>query len=184
MNRETLRELTVFTLLLAMGVLGRWAQPDWNFTPIAAVTALGGYYFRNLWPAVLLPVSILAISDLILPAHDSFGVLVSVHLMMLLPLVLGRRVRNTTGWQAAWRWSLCGVLPATAFFMVTNFAVWAFKSNYEKTLAGLAQCYIAALPFYRSMLAGDIFYIAVLVGCLALARAMSSTESLKPSATF
>ena len=57
MNRETLRDLTIFALLLAFGVLGRWAQPAWNFTPLAAVTALGAFYFRSWLPAVLLPVT-------------------------------------------------------------------------------------------------------------------------------
>ena len=122
MNRQTLRELAVFGLLLAIGVLGRWVQPDWNFTPLAAVTVIGGYYFRNLLPAVLLPVSILAVSDLALPAHDSWGVQLSVHLMMLVPLALGRFTRGAEGWQAAGRWALCGLVPATAFYVVTNFA--------------------------------------------------------------
>jgi hypothetical protein len=55
--------------------------------------------------------------------------------------------------------------------LVSNFAVWAFQSDYEKTLAGLAKCYWAAVPFYRWMLAGDVFYLAILLGCLAIARA-------------
>lgn len=178
MNRATLRELAVFGLLLAIGVLGRWAQPDWNFTPIAAVTVLGGFYFRHLLPAVLLPVSILAISDILLPAHFSLSVLVTVHAMMILPLFLGRSTRNTSGLQSAWRWGLCGVVPATAFFLITNLSVWAFTGLYEKTFVGLAACYVAAVPFYRAMLAGDVFYLAVLLGCLAVAQATSKTPAV------
>jgi hypothetical protein len=53
---------------------------------------------------------------------------------------------------------------------VTNFAVWAFQSDYPPTLAGLGACYWAAVPFFRWMLAGDLFYLAVLLGCMALAR--------------
>ena len=94
MNRTTPRELTVFSLLLAIGVLGRWAEPTWNFTPLAAVTVLGGYYFRQLLPAILLPVGILAISDLLLPAHDNLTVQLSVHLMMIGTLWLGRHLRE------------------------------------------------------------------------------------------
>lgn len=178
MNRESLRELTVFGLLLAIGVLGRWAQPDWNFTPIAAVTALGGFYFRRLLPAVLLPMSILAISDLVLPSHDSWAVLATVHLMMIVPLLLGRSTRGTSGLQAAWHWGLCGVVPATAFYLVTNFSVWAFTGMYEKTLAGFLACYVAAVPFYRTMLIGDMFYLTVLLGCLAIARASSKAPTV------
>ena len=177
MNRVLLRELTVFGLLLAFGVLGRWAQPDWNFTPLAAISVLGGYYFRSLLPAVLLPVGTLAVSDMILPAHDNWIILLSVHLMMVLPLALGRSARNAEGWQAAWRWGMCGVVPATAFFVVTNFAVWAFTNHYEKTLAGLFRCYYFAIPFFRTMLAGDIFYLVVLGSCLAIARMASQVPA-------
>ncbi|TWU30052.1 DUF6580 family putative transport protein [Bythopirellula polymerisocia] len=170
-NRETLRELSVFGLLLAIGVAGRWAQPDWNFTPLAAVTVIGGYYFRSLLAAILLPVGILAVSDIILPAHESVAVQVSVHMMMLVPLFLGRMARHADGWQRVGLGVLGGVLPATAFFVVTNFVHWASTGMYEKSIAGLTACYIAALPFYRSMLAGDVFYLVVLVACLMIASA-------------
>ena len=176
MNRTTPRELTVFSLLLAIGVLGRWAEPTWNFTPLAAVTVLGGYYFRQLLPAILLPVGILAISDLLLPAHDNLTVQLSVHLMMIGTLWLGRHLREVESrqdigvWGRLAGWALCGILPATAFFVVTNFAVWAFKSDYPASLSGLLACYTAGIPFYRMMLAGDVVYLAALAGCLALAK--------------
>jgi len=180
MNRDTLRELAVFALLLAIGVLGRWAQPTWNFTPVMAVTVLGGYYFRQNIAALLLPVGILAVSDVLLPTHDSWAVLISVHLMMIVPLMLGRMTRNTEGVKNAVCWAMCGVVPATAFFLVTNFAVWAFKSTYEQSLAGLMTCYGAGIPFYKAMLAGDLFYLTLLVSCLAIARATSPrTASLQ-----
>jgi hypothetical protein len=170
-NRESLKELTVFGLLLAIGVLGRWAQPEWNFTPTAAVAALGGFYFRRLLPAVLLPVTVLVISDVWLTPHDSWPVFATVQAMMLVPMVIGRSARHATEKQTAWRWALCGFVPATAFFVVTNFAVWSFTSLYDKSWTGLQQCYLAAVPFYRAMLAGDVFYLIVLGGCLAIARA-------------
>ena len=70
------------------------------------------------------------------------------------------------------------MVPATAFYLVTNFVVWSFKSSYEPTLAGLATCYTAALPFYRAMLAGDLFYLGMMLACLAAARALSGQTEL------
>jgi hypothetical protein len=168
-NRDSLRDLTVFALLTAIGVVGRWAQPDWNFTPLMAVTVLGGFYFRSLVPAVLLPVSVLAISNLALDAYDSLAVQVSVYAMMIVPVLLGRNARGKAGWQLAGAGALCGIVPATTFFIVTNFVHWAATSMYEHTWAGLMNCFVAALPFYRTMLVGDVFYLGLLVGCLALA---------------
>ena len=173
-NRDNLRELTVFALLLAIGVLGRWHQLAWNFTPLAAVTVLGGYYFRQTLPAVLLPIGVLTISNLLLPAYPHWQVHLSVYVMMLAPLALGRAARGARGWQQAKHFVLCGFVPATLFFIVTNFAVWAFTPYYAKSLSGLATCYAMALPFYRWMLAGDLFFLTVLIGCLAIAQSFAS----------
>jgi len=176
-NRDSVRELTVFALLLAIGVVGRWYELTWNFTPLAAVTVLGGYYFRQLLPAVLLPVGILTVSNLLLPTYPHWQVQLSVYAMMLVPLALGRFARGARGWQQAGQFALCGFVPATLFFVVTNFAVWASTPYYEKTLAGLASCYWMAVPFYRWMLAGDLFFLTALVGCLVMARSLSSTTA-------
>jgi hypothetical protein len=181
MNSESRREAFVFFLLLAFGIVGRWAQPAWNFTPLAAVTAMGAYYFRGWLPAILLPASMLAISDLLLLPHDNWAVPASVHLMAIVPLALGRAARRAEGWRSALCWGLCGVAPATAFFVVTNFAVWATKSMYAGTAAGLVECYVRALPFYRTMLAGDICYVGMMAACLAAAHVIDQRTALAPA---
>ena len=69
-----------------------------------------------------------------------------------------------------------GVLPVAtgavgasiSFFIITNFAVWAQFDSYPHTAAGLAACYLAALPYFWNTLAGDLFYSAVLFGGFAL----------------
>lgn len=169
MNRESRRDLLVFALLLAFGILGRWAQPAWNFTPLAAVTALGAFYFRNWLPALLLPSTLLIVSDVLLPSHDSWQVQTAVHFTAIIPLVLGRAARGADGWRRAAYWGMCGFVPATIFFVATNFAVWASKSLYAPTAAGLVDCYVKGLPFYRTMLAGDVCYMSLMTACLAAA---------------
>jgi len=170
-RQPSILELSVFALLIAIGVAGRWGQPEWCFTPIAATAIFAGFYFSRAAIAVLVPVAILVISDLALPAYDNILVMVATYAVLTLPVWLGRTLRQQPrGWAGiAGRCAACGLIPATLFYLVSNFAVWAFESDYEKSLAGLAQCYAAAVPFYRWMLAGDLFYVAVLFGCWALA---------------
>ena len=172
MNRELRRELLVFASLVAFGALGRQPelQPAWNFTPLAAATMLGAYYFRSLLPSILLPLSILTVANLCLAPHDNLWVPISVYAMSLLPVALGRAARGAEGWRRAACWGMCGFVPATTFFVVTNFAVWASRSMYPTTLAGLADCYVRALPFYRTMLAGDVCYVSLMAACLAAAQ--------------
>jgi Family of unknown function (DUF6580) len=169
-RRQTLSDLLVFTLLIGIGVAGRWGQPAWCFTPTAAAAIFAGRYFSRLSVAALVPIAILAISDLRLPAYDNWQVLVATYSVMAMPVLLGRWLRTSKlTWRSAWRWALCGLLPAVLFFAITNFAVWAFQSDYEPTLGGLTRCYVAAVPFFRAMLAGDFLYLAVLAGCWAAA---------------
>ena len=68
-----------------------------HFTPLAAVTAMGGFYFARRLPAVLLPIGVLSVSDVLLPAHDNGLVHISVYAMMIVPLLLGRTVRHSEG---------------------------------------------------------------------------------------
>ena len=169
-RRETVQDLLVFALLVGIGVAGRLGQPAWCFTPTAAAAIFAGLYFSRTAIALLVPISILVISDLLLPAYNSLPVMMATYAVMTAPVWLGRWASGARGgWPSAVRWAMCGFVPATLFFVVTNFAVWAFQSDYEKSFAGLAQCYWAAVPFYRWMLAGDVFYLAVLATCWSLA---------------
>src|SRR5262245_61115715 len=143
-RQQTAQDLLVFALLVAIGVAGRWGEPRWCFTPAAAAAIFAGYYFSRAWIAVLVPLAILGISDLVLPAHDSLPVMIATYGVMTVPVWFGRMmVRSDRGWTSAWRWAVCGFAPATLFWLVSNFAVWAFQSDYPKTLAGLGECYWA-----------------------------------------
>ena len=63
------------------------------------------------------------------------------------------------------------------FFLITNFAVWLrFPTTYSHTLAGLAACYVAAIPFYGRTLAADLLYTGALFGLYAwLSRRVGET---------
>jgi Family of unknown function (DUF6580) len=167
---HAIRDALVLVLLVGIGVAGRWAQPEWCFTPTAAVAVFAGFYFSRTALAAMVPLAVLMISDLALPAYDSLTVMIATYAVMTLPVFFGRLLRGQhSGWSTAWRWAVCGLAPAVLFYFVTNFAVWAFQSDYPKTLSGLATCYWAAVPFFRWMAAGDVVYLAAIFGCWALA---------------
>jgi hypothetical protein len=174
-RNRSLSDLFVLFLLVAIGVAGRWGQPQWCFTPTAAAAIFAGYYFTRLRVAALVPLAILLISDLSLPAYNSYGVMIATYGIMIVPIYFGRLLRTpATAPQNVLRWAVCGLVPATLFYLASNFSVWAFQSDYAKTWAGLVRCYWSAAPFYRWMLAGDVFYLALLFGCAALAGVRST----------
>jgi hypothetical protein len=57
------------------------------------------------------------------------------------------------------------------FFLVSNFGSWIWFDMYERSLAGVVQCYVSALPFFRYTLVGDLIFSAVLFGGFAAAVA-------------
>jgi hypothetical protein len=55
-----------------------------------------------------------------------------------------------------------------SFFMLSNFAVWLTGTLYPRTSAGLAHCFTAALPFFRTQFASDLIFTAVMFSIGAL----------------
>lgn len=51
-----------------------------------------------------------------------------------------------------------------SFFVVSNFAVWLVWNMYPKTWEGLVQCYVAAIPFFRNGMLGDLVFTALFFG--------------------
>jgi hypothetical protein len=75
--------------------------------------------------------------------------------------------------QAVWKALPVGVAAlagALLFFAVTNFGVWAVYPTYPKTWAGLQQCFVAAIPFFRNTLTADVVYTILLFSGAELLR--------------
>ncbi len=56
------------------------------------------------------------------------------------------------------------IAGAILFFVVTNFGVWLLFNTYPKNAHGLFQCYVAAIPYFRGTLCGDLIGSAILFG--------------------
>jgi hypothetical protein len=132
-----------------------------NFTPLAALALFGGATFSDKRAALAIPLAALLLSDLAIGYHPDPIVYLSFALIVCLGFLLQNR-RSVARVAAG---TLAG---AITFFVLTNFGVWLTTPMYAKTLAGLATCYVAAIPFFGNTLSSDILYSALLFGCLAL----------------
>jgi hypothetical protein len=86
---------------------------------------------------------------------------------MLIPVLLGRLIRNRSGVSAI---AATALASSVSFFLITNFMVWATSQLYPHTIAGLTASYVAGIPFYQNQLLGDAFYTLALFGGYALLR--------------
>lgn len=157
------RYLVLAGMVLAAAAARLLPHP-WNFTPIGAMALFGGAQFTSKRAAFLLPLTALFLSDLVLGPHR---LMPFVYGCFALTVCLGFWVRRQP---RAGRIVIASVVSSTVFFLVTNFSVWAVFDTYSKNAAGLLECYVAGLPFYRNGLLGDLFYSGLLFGALTLAQ--------------
>lgn len=151
-------------LLILIGVILRFVPHPANFAPIAAIGLFSGCYLKKKW-AFLVPVAAMLISDYFIGFY-SWKIMASVYLSFALIGLMGLGIKKHKTVYTV----LGGSLAASVlFYVITNFAVWAFGTMYAHNLAGLVGCYVAAIPFFRNTVLGDVFYVSVLFGSYELA---------------
>jgi arginine exporter protein ArgO len=138
--------MTRFMVLAFIMILGaafsRLLPHPPNFTPIAAIALVGGAYLDKRFAFIVL--------------HR------------LMPFVYGSFI--ITGGIGLWLRSKRQVLPVLGatlassliFYVLTNAGVWLTSALYPKTIEGLLECYIAALPFFRNEVVGNLVYSTLL----------------------
>ncbi len=138
-----------------------------EFTPIVASLLYFGY--KQPRSRMWMPLALFAAGDVVLSTavyhyQLSFDLLFTWAFYAAV-LLLGSLLKERATVARVAGASLAGSIT---FFVVSNFAVWAVWNMYPKTLAGLGACYVAALPFFRNAVAGDLAFTAVLFGVPAL----------------
>jgi hypothetical protein len=163
-------------LFIVVAVAIRFLPHAWSFTPVAASLLFFGAYAsrRQMW----FPVLMLAGSDVVL-SRFVYHYPITADLFVTwawyaAAVGIGMLLRNRT---TVARMVGASLAASLSFFLISNFAVWAVWPTYPKTFSGLAACYVAAIPFFRNTLAGDLIFTAVLFGIGALVHARSSAQN-------
>lgn len=158
-------DLIIALIFIATGVLFRLIPHAPNFVPVSALALFAGAYLSKRI-ALFVPLLMMLISDFFLGFYD-FKLMAAVYASFMICVILGFWLRNNKKWYSVLGSSF---LTAFIFFFLTNFAVWAFGEWYAKTIVGLADCFIMALPFFKNTLLGDIFYASVFFGSFELIK--------------
>lgn len=147
--------------------------PHWpNFTAIGASVICLNF----AWPhrnfsftskSVLVPLSALFISDMILGFHDQMiWVYGAVILNAFVCQKISVELKAKSLFQSA-------ILTSILFYLITNFGFWYSMNVYAKSFSGLMETYIAALPFFKYELAGNLFYSALGIAILQKVNSLS-----------
>ena len=183
-------ELTLFGALLLLAVVSRfWLVEIPNFKPVAAIALLSGLLFSRFLLAMALPVCAMLLSDWQIGSYET-PIMMAVYLSLL--------ICPAIGWCAA-RWvqpskhnrtqtaavvAGSALLISVLFFVLTNFAVWSVW--YGGRLSELLNCYVAAIPFFKYTLIGNLVFslgglgvfwaVSDLMAKLATARQLNTAK--------
>ena len=155
--KKTKHKIVLFFYFVGLIAMSRVIPHPPNFTPVLAMAVFMPYLTRDLYSAMLVPLSAMFVSDLYLGFHSSmFWVYGSILLSTILSqyTISMKKTYVHLGSNA--------LLSSTIFFIVTNFAVWMSGSMYPLTIDGLLLCYTMAIPFFGNTLAGTLFYVSLL----------------------
>lgn len=164
--------------LVAIGVISRIVLVDSpNFKPVCALALFAGFYFNRTWLAAMVVGLTLVVSDLFIGGYE-WQLMAAVYGSTFFAVMLGVVIRNkqnrSPNGMLFGRFATASLTMSVAFFVLTNFAVWAFGGWYPTTWSGLVDCYVAAIPFFRWTLVSDFVFSQALVAAFALSVAWSS----------
>jgi len=168
-------------LFVVLAIAVRFIPHPFTFTPVAASLLFFGA--RGARKQAWIPVLLLVGSDIVLTKlvygyplrPDQLIIWAWYGAMVLLGGLLRQnaRPRRVVG---------ASLAAAVSFFLASNFGVWLGWTLYPMTLAGLVECYVAGLPFFRNELISDVLFTAVMFSIPALLRLLDRTAAPTPAA--
>lgn len=174
--RKEIHTLFFVTGFVVLSIIMRLmsVQFHWyHFAPFVGLGLFCGASFNNRTYAYFLPLAALFISDLCLELFTTtpgfYGISQIVNYAALILITyLGSGIA-TKKW-----WYIAGITLSASllFFILSNFGTW-LQGYYGYSFTGLVNCYLMAIPFYKSELSttffihsicGDLFFSGLLFG--------------------
>lgn len=143
-----------------------------NLVPLMGLALFAGYYLKNSKWALLAPLVAMLISDFFIGFHSTMWAVYSSLLIGSLLSIKGIKSFNLL------KIGGYAVLSSLIFFVITNFAVWLDGFLYERTFNGLIECFVMAIPFYKTT------FIAEIVGTLVLFGGFNLIEAKLPQTSI
>ena len=161
--------------LTVLSALGRLVPHAPNVTPLGGSCLFAGSRISGFL-AYLLPLLVMAVTDPFVGGYTKLSPL--IYGCFLINVWLGRRMLKQV---TAVRVGATAFLCSLQFFVLTNLGIWVGgvirgHGFYAPTLAGLASCYSAALPFWGRTLAGDLLFSAAIFGMYSLLVRASQSD--------
>jgi len=138
-------------LLIAIGFSSRigWFFPNWAL--LGALALWGPFILKSFPLTLVMLLTVLFASDWRLGFYPEQIWVYTAYLPYAFIGILGPRFNL-----------MKPIGGSIGFFVISNFGVWMSTPFYTKNFEGLYNCYLMALPFFRTSLLSDLFYYSVI----------------------
>ncbi len=156
-------------IIVAIAAFSRILPHPANFSPLSAISILGGLYISQKYWAILIPLLSIWISDLFINNviysqyypeftwfYDGFYWQYSSYIIIGL---MGMLLKQNISFLKLTGLSLSASL---LFFLISNFGCFMASEFYSKDINGLILCYGAGIPFFSATVLGDLVYTLLL----------------------
>jgi len=153
-----------------------WRLINWHYSvapnlELVTASALVAAVFLSRRAALVVPLAIMAVSDILI---GNSMILVFTWSAFALIGLAGLVLRPLGDSPLKLMLASVGMAVGSSlfFFLYTNFGVWLLGDGtmYAKTWSGLVQCYVMGVPFYRTMLEGNLILVPAYLGAALLVR--------------
>lgn len=150
-------DLIYFFVLFVLSIASRLIPHPWNFTAVGASVLVASLLIENKFLKMSLPILILVLSDLFIGFHITVPFVYFSFMVMAFMPVLFQNHKTSVKLLAA------PVMGSFLFYVISNFGVWLLEPGlYPKTLSGLVECYMMAVPFYKTQFLADVLLTPVI----------------------
>jgi hypothetical protein len=168
-------------LALVFAVLSRILPHAFHSTGLGFTAVGGGLLFfgarRSRWQTIPAVLALIATDYYLTVYVYAFPFHASAYLVTwawyAAVCLLGHQL--LTGKPSALRVTAAVLASSTSFFLLSNFAVWLGSALYPHTTAGLAACFVAAIPFYANDALSTALTAGALFGLPVLATSIANT---------
>ncbi|HZJ34472.1 MAG TPA: DUF6580 family putative transport protein [Candidatus Angelobacter sp.] len=178
-NTKFTKKIILIIILIVLAVGWRIVNHNYGIAPnlelITTVSVLAAVIIG--WQAALIvPITTMIISDLIIGNSSIFIFTWGSFALIGASAILLKKLNNKPKAQILYSVGFAAV-ASFVFFIITNFGVWA-QGWYPATWAGLVSCFTMAIPFYRTMLIGNLILVPAAISIWLLVKARQTAKSL------
>ena len=173
MNKQNTSTIILAVILILAAAISRVVMYPHNFSPIIGMAIFSGAVIKDRRLAFALPILSMFLSDVmfevfnIAPGFWGWGQLVGYGILALITIIAFNlkkiNVVNIIGYS---------LLSSVIFFILSNLSFFIFDNpiyhTYTSDAKGFLNCFVQALPFFRTSLVADLVYSGVLFGAYYL----------------